>query len=176
MRKLVSYLFISLDGVVEAPNKYLRSDLYGDIPDMVDEQDTVLLGRKTYEEWSSFWPTSQIEPFATFINNTPKFVVSTTLQEVNWKYSTLIGRDLHGEIAKLKRQPGKSIGVHGSVRLTQSLLLAGLLDELRLIQAPAIAGSGRHLLEHGGAPVQLDLQSAQTTQNGLQYLVYTPRK
>jgi dihydrofolate reductase len=180
MRKLVSDLFISLDGVVEAPDKYVRSDLYKDFPDLIaqgaSEQDAVLLGRKTYEEWSNFWPASQIEPFSTFINNTPKFVVSSTLQEVNWNLSTLIRHDLLQEVAKLKMQPGKTIGVHGSISLTQSLLLAGLLDELRLVQVPAIARSGRRLLEHGGPAVQLDLQSSRTTQTGLQYLVYTPRR
>ncbi|TFW32924.1 dihydrofolate reductase family protein [Massilia horti] len=180
MRKLVSYLIISLDGVVEAPDKYARQELYPDFPDLISqsifEQDAVLLGRKTYEEWSKFWPTSQIEPFSAFINKTPKFVVSSTLREVTWDRSTLINQDVLGEIAKLKTQSGKAIGVHGSVSLAQSLLLAGLLDELQLVVCPAIAGSGRRLLEHGGAPVQLDLQSTRTTKNGLQFLVYTPRK
>ncbi|MCA8896759.1 MAG: hypothetical protein KDA48_15990, partial [Amphiplicatus sp.] len=77
MRKLISYLFISVDGVVETPNRFLREDLYQDLDpldDTIAEQDAVLLGRKTYEEWSNFWPSSNIEPFATFINNTPKYV------------------------------------------------------------------------------------------------------
>jgi dihydrofolate reductase len=81
MRKLTSYLFISLDGVVEAPNAFLRDDLYQDLDLFIDEtlaeQDTVLLGRRTYEEWSRFWPDSKIEPFATFINNVPKYVASS---------------------------------------------------------------------------------------------------
>jgi dihydrofolate reductase len=180
MRKLVSFLFISLDGVVEAPNKYMRSDLFEDLPELIGqtvaEQDAVLLGRKTYEEWCDFWPESQIEPFSTFINNTPKFVFSSTLDEVRWNHSTLVRHDLPGEVARLKKQPGKAIGVHGSISLTQSLLLAGLLDELRFIQVPAIAGSGRRLLEHGGPPVQLDLQTSRKTRTGLQYLVYSPRQ
>jgi dihydrofolate reductase len=180
MRQLVSFLFISLDGVVEAPDQFVRSDVYEDFDDLIGpgvaEQDAVLLGRKQYEEWSSFWPTSQIEPFATFINNTPKFVASNSLKEVNWNRSTLLGHDLPAEIAKLKMQSGRTIGVHGSISLTQSLLLGGLLDELRLVLVPAIAGSGRRLLEHGGPPVQLDLLSSRTTPAGLQYLVYSPRK
>ena len=180
MRKLASFLFVSLDGVVEAPNKYVRDDLFEDFPELigvtVSEQDAVLLGRKMYEEWSLYWPASSIEPFATFINNTPKFVVSSTLREVNWKSSTLISHDLTGAIAKLKAQSGKTIGVHGSISLVQSLLLAGALDELRFIQVPVIAGSGRRLLENGGSPIQLDLQSSRATRSGLQYLVYTPRR
>jgi dihydrofolate reductase len=126
MRKLTSFLFISLDGVVEAPNKYVRSDVFEDILELigvtVSEQDAVLLGRKMYDEWSVYWPASNIQPFATFINNTPKFIVSSTLREVNWKPSTLIGHDLLGAIAKLKAQSGKTIGVHGSISLVQSLL------------------------------------------------------
>ncbi len=178
MRKLISTLFISLDGVVESPDKYVRSDMYEDFPEEIDtalsDQDAVLLGRKIYDEWSIFWPASNIEPFATFVNNTPKFVVSSTLQEVNWKSSTLIRHDVQGAIAKLKAQPGKTIGVHG-ISLVQSLLLAGALDELRLIQVPVIVGGGRRLLEHGGSPIQLDLQSSRTTRTGLNYLVYAPR-
>ncbi len=180
MRMLTSFLFISLDGVVEAPNKYVRSDLYEDFPSLigvtVSEQDAVLLGRKTYDEWSNFWPSSNIEPFSAFINNTPKFVVSSTLREVNWKLSTLIGHDLDGAISKLKAQSGKKIGVHGSISLVQSLLSAGALEELRFIQIPVVAGSGRRLLESSGAPIQLDLESSRSTKTGLQYLVYTPRR
>ena len=179
MRKLISTLFISLDGVVESPDKYVRDEMYEDFPEEVDtallEQDAVLLGRKIYDEWSVFWPASNIEPFATFINNTPKFVVSSTLREVNWKSSTLISHDVTGAIAKLQAQSGKTIGVHG-ISLVQSLLLSGTLDELRLIQVPVIAGSGRRLLEHGGPPIQLDLQSSRATRTGLNYLVYTPRR
>ncbi len=179
MRKLISTLFISLDGVVESPDKFILPEMYADFPDEIDtalsEQDAVLLGRKIYDEWFAFWPASNIEPFATFINNTPKFVVSSTLREVNWKSSTLISHDVTGAIAKLKAQSGKTIGVHG-ISLVQSLLLSGALDELRLIQVPVIAGSGRRLLEHGGPPIQLDLQSSRATRTGLNYLVYTPRR
>ena len=179
MRKLISTLFITLDGVVESPDKYVRGEMYEDFPEEVDtalsEQDAVLLGRKIYDEWSGFWPASNIEPFASFINNTPKFVVSSTLQEVNWQSSTLISHDVTGAIAKLKAQSGKTIGVHG-ISLVQSLLLSGALDELRLIQVPVIAGSGRRLLEHGGPAIQLDLQSSRATRTGLNYLVYTPQR
>lgn len=179
MRKLISHLFISLDGVVEAPDTFVRPNVYADFPDLMREtiagEDTILLGRKMYQEWSQFWPDSHIEPFASFINNNPKYVVSSTLRNLEWKHSTLLDGDLAGAIGKLKAQPGKTIGVHGSISLVQSLLLAGLLDELRFIPAPAIAGHGRRLLDHEGAALQLDLQYSRATPTGLQYLVYTPR-
>jgi dihydrofolate reductase len=178
LRKLTSFLFISLDGVVESPNTFVRPNVYADFPELIREniaeQDTILLGRKMYQEWSQFWPDSKIEPFASFINSHPKFVVSSTLSNLEWNNSKLLGRDLAGAIGTLKAQPGKTIGVHGSISLVQSLLLMGLLDELRFIQVPAIAGHGRRLLDPGAAR-QLDLQYSRATPTGLQYLVYTPR-
>ena len=179
MRKLTSFLFMSLDGVVESPIKYVRDDVFLDllslIGETIAEQDAVLLGRKMYDEWSVYWPASKIEPFATFINNTPKFVVSSTLTNLAWRQSTLLSGDLRDEITALKKQTGKVIGVHGSISLVQSLLVAGLLEELRFIVFPVIAGQGRRLLSGDGDPIQLNLQSAKATPSGLQYLVYSPR-
>jgi dihydrofolate reductase len=178
MRKLTSCLFISLDGVVEAPNRFVRDDLYADFPSLIGEtisqQDAVLLGRCMYEEWSQFWPDAKIEPFATFINSTPKFVVSKTLSTLEWRQSTLLSGRLEDEIAGLKGQSGKAIGVHG-ISLVQSLLIAGLLDEMRFVLVPAVAGCGRRLLSREGDPIQLQLQSARTTPSGLQYITYSPR-
>jgi dihydrofolate reductase len=141
---------------------------------MIAEQDAVLLGRKTYDDWSVFWPQSAIEPFATFINYTPKYVVSKTLQSVDWQQSNLISGNLSDEIAALKRQPGKTIGVHGSISLVQSLLTAGLLDELRCTLVPAVAGHGR-LLSRDGEPIQLTLDSTRVTPKGLQCMIFRPR-
>lgn len=180
MRKLTSFLFMSLDGVVEAPDRFVRVDVFKDIIDLIGEtiaeQDAILLGRKMYEEWSSYWPNSKIEPFATFINTHPKYVVSRSLGDLHWRHSTLIDDELDDRIAELKAQPGKTIGVHGSISLVQSLLVAGMLDELRFIQFPAVAGQGRRLLDQGGGPFQMDLQSSRRTPSGLQYLVLTPRR
>jgi dihydrofolate reductase len=180
MRKLTSFLFVSLDGVVEAPNKFVRADVFEDvialIRETVVEQDAVLLGRAQYDEWSTYWPDSKIEPFATFINKTPKYVVSRSLRQLGWNASSLIDGDLATAVATLKAQPGKTIGVHGSIRLVQSLLAAELLDELRFIQFPVIAGTGRRLAEDRSAPIQLDLSSSRATPSGLQYFVYTPRR
>jgi dihydrofolate reductase len=179
MRKLTAYLIISLDGVVEAPERFVRDDLYPDftalIAETIAEQDAVLLGRKTYEDWSKFWPGSAIEPFAGFINQVPKYVVSTTLKAVDWRPSTVLAEGVLDEIATLKRQTGGAIGVHGSIGLVQTLMSEGLLDELRLVQCPVVAGQGRRLLPRQGEPIQLDLQSARTTARGLQFLTFRPR-
>ena len=176
MRKLTASLFISVDGVVESPDKYIRPELYQYFDPFIDDgiadQDGVLLGRKTYNEWAPFWPTSDIQPFADFINQTPKYVLSSTLTSLGWDKSTLLSGDMRESLMALKNQPGKSIGVHGSISVVQSLLLAGLLDELRLLLIPAIAGKGRRLFTHEGDAIQLELQSAQALPEGLQYLVY----
>lgn len=178
MRKVTSFLFISLGGVVEAPDTFVRRELYRDFDPLtaasIAEQDAVLLGRKTYDDWSAFWPHSTIEPFATFINTTPKYVVSTTLQSVDRHQSRLLAGNLGDEIAALKRQPGKTIGVHGSISLVQSLLTAGLLDELRFTLVPAVAGQGRRLLSRDGDPIQLTLDATQATPGGLQYMIFRP--
>jgi dihydrofolate reductase len=177
MRKLSSFLMMSLDGVVEAPDKFVRQEFYSDdmtkfIRETIADQDAVLMGRKQYEEWVGFWPTSTIQPFADFINNTPKFVVSHSLQEVKWNAASLLHQDLATAVAALKSRPGKTIGVAGSISLVQSLLRMGALDEMQFIQFPVIAGSGRRLLENAQVPLQLDLKLSQTTESGMQYLVY----
>lgn len=179
MRKLTSFLFMSLDGVVEAPNTYVRSDVFEDFPTLIGqtiaEQDAVLLGRKMYEEWSAYWPTSEIQPFSDFINNVPKFVVSKTLATADWHRSTILSGPLDADVATLKNGDGGTIGIHGSISLVQSLFVAGLLDEMRFILCPVVAGSGRRLLTDRNEPIQLDLTSAQSTPTGLQYLIYRPR-
>ena len=179
MRKLVSYLFTTLDGVVDSPDKYWRDDVSEDFGELtalgIAGQDAVLLGRQQYEDWSQFWPTATFEPFATFINTTPKYVASRTLTEVKWAHSALIKDDVLAAVARLKAQPGQAIGVHGSIALTRSLLLSGLVDELRLSVIPMLAGTGRRLLDQN-TPVQLDLVGSQRMKKGFQYLVYVPRK
>lgn len=178
MRTLTSFLFISLDGVVEAPNEWVRGDLYEDFDPltaaMIAEQDAVLLGRKTFDEWSAFWPRSTIEPFASFINRTPKHVVSRTPLPPTWPGSTRMAGALADDVAALKQQPGRMIGVHGSIGLVQSLLTAGLIDELRFTLCPVVVGRGRRLLSREGDPIQLMLQSSQTTPRGLQYMSFRP--
>ena len=95
MRKISAYLLMSLDGVVEAPDTFVRDGLYDDMIDVlretIAEQDAILLGRTMFEEWSEFWPTADHEPFASFINEHPKYVVSSTLRSVDaWPNSSLI--------------------------------------------------------------------------------------
>src|ERR1041384_2310899 len=147
MRKVVSWLFISLDGVVEAPNEWqfdvMDDDMIAAISSQMDAEDAMLMGRVSYQEWASYWPTSADEPYASHINNMPKYVVSTTLDDVawgKWEKPTLIKGDLAKEINKLKQQPGKNISVGGSPTLVRSLLQEGLLDEFKLMIHPVVVG------------------------------------
>jgi dihydrofolate reductase len=178
MRKLTSFLFMSLDGVVEAPQVFVRPELYEEFPaligEIIAEQDAVLMGRTTYAEWAPFWPGSDIQPFAGFINRVPKFVVSSTLSELDWAGSHLLSGALAQSVSALKASSGGAIGVHGSIGLVSALLRCGLLDELRLIVCPALAGSGRRLLPERRQPLQLVMVAARSTPSGLQYLVYRP--
>ncbi len=178
MRKVVAGLFMTLDGVVEAPYKWQEhfdEDMEEAMMEQLTSQDTVLLGRVTYQEWAPYWPTATDEPFASFINSTPKYVFSTTLDSVEeWKNSTLIKGDLAQEIARLKRLPGKNIGIAGSPTLVHSLLEQSLLDELILLVHPVIAGSGKRLFKEESSLKRLKLLSSKTTRTGTVILTYQP--
>ena len=180
MRKVVAGLFITLDGVVESPGtwqEHFDEDMGEAMMEQLSSQDAVLLGRVTYQEWASYWPTATDEPFASFINSTPKYVFSTTLDSVEeWQNSTLIKGDLAQEIAKLKQLPGKNIGTAGSPTLVSSLLEQGLLDELILLVHPVVAGNGKRLFKDGGSLKRLQLLSSKTTRTGTVILTYQPRK
>jgi dihydrofolate reductase len=181
MRNVISGLFISLDGVTESPNLWqfdaFDEDMMAAMTDHINAEDTVLLGRVTYQEWAPYWPTSTDEPYASHINTTPKYVVSTTLDTVEWgtwQNINLIKGNLVDAIGKLKQQPGKNIGVAGSPTLVRSLLQANLLDELTLMIHPVVAGKGKRLFEGEGALKRLKLVASKTTKSGVSILTYHP--
>jgi dihydrofolate reductase len=146
MRKVIASEFVSLDGVMESPEKwhfpYFNDEMGEAIGVTMAEADAMLLGRVTYEEWAAFWPSQGERDVAGYMNNTPKYVVLATLEEsLEWNNSTLIRGDVAEEIAKLKRKPGKDISISGSGALVRSLLADDLLDELRLMVHPIVVGS-----------------------------------
>ncbi len=151
-RKLIAYELLSLDGVAEHPDEFIT-----DWDDAMDEnlgrvianQDTVLLGRRTYDDWADFWPTSEIEPFASFINPVEKFVATSTTPSNAWMNTTVVSGDVVEFVTELKSRSGGDIGLHGSIALTQTLLKAGVVDELRLVVAPALQMHGRRLFDNG---------------------------
>jgi dihydrofolate reductase len=178
MRKVFAGLFSSLDGVVEAPDQWQPSfdeEMGAALSRMVDEQDAVMLGRVTYTEWASYWPTSTDEPFASWINSTPKYVASSTLDSVDWSNSTLIKGSVADFVTELRQQPGGTIGIAGSPSLVRSLLDQGLIDELTLMISPVIAGGGRkRLFANDAALTNLELVEAQPTSSGALIATYRP--
>ncbi|MFB4290799.1 dihydrofolate reductase family protein [Nonomuraea sp. ATR24] len=177
MRKIVSGLFISLDGVVEAPDQwhfpYFDDEMGNAVQAMMDGTEAMLLGRRTYEEFASYWPTST-DDLAGYMNDTPKYVVSNTLTSVTeWQNSTLVTGDLVKEIARLKEQPGGKISMSGSGTLVSSLVREGLLDELHLLLHPIVVGSGKRLFGDG-AQAPLRLTGSQTFASGVLHLTYAP--
>lgn len=179
MRKVTSGLFISLDGVVEAPHLWQFDVFDDDMTDammkMLADIDTALLGRITYDEWAAYWPTAE-DPYGDFINHVPKYVASTTLEGVDWQNSTLMTGDVGEYVARLKAMPGKTIGVQGSPTLVRYLIYAGVLDELTLIIHPVIVGSGKRLFPGGEELKRLELIDSRISGSGVAMLTYRARR
>ncbi|WP_246572774.1 dihydrofolate reductase family protein [Kineosporia corallincola] len=175
MRKVVLYELVSLDGVAEAPENWFPMDddeVYIEhLAEVIGSQDTVLLGRAMYDEWSRFWPGSDLEPFAGFINGVQKYVATSSPLTTPWTNTEATDKPAD-TVRQLKARSGGDIGVHGSIRLAQSLLSAGLVNELRLVIAPSLAGSGRKLFDTPDVLRRLTLQDGRRTPNGLVLLSY----
>ena len=173
MRKVTAGLFHSIDGAVEAPNEW-QFDRFDDelgamLGGVLGRVDTVIMGRKGFEEWAGYWPTAQQdEGFAQFINNVPKFVASRTLKApLSWQNSTIIPGELDAFVRDLKAKEGGEISVMASISVVNHLFVAGLLDELTLITHPVIAGARyRRLFEPGTPTTRLELVASERTSKG----------
>ncbi|MGH3333997.1 MAG: dihydrofolate reductase family protein [Nocardioidaceae bacterium] len=169
MRKLVLYTLLSVDGVAESPDRFVLEfdeEMYANLGRVIEAQDTVLLGRRTYDEWAEYWPTSDQEPFASFINGARKYVVTSTQPQTSWDNTTVVYGSPREFVRDLKEQPGADIGVHGSIELARSLFEFGLVDELRLVVAPAVVGGGRRLFDGKGDLRKLELLRSVGTPSG----------
>jgi dihydrofolate reductase len=182
--------FVTLDGVCQGPGSPEEDPSDGFtrggwmVPHMdptfiaqaaawLAEADALLLGRRTYEAFAGAWPqiTDPDDPFTELMNGLPKYVASTTLTDAPWSPSTILRGDIATEVAALKARPGREIQIHGSARLAQSLLAAGLIDEIRLVVTPTVVGQGRRLFPTEGPATGLRVTSARTTPGGLTILV-----
>lgn len=163
MRKIVVYELLSLDGVAENPDQFFSDwdeAMDANLAAVIATQDAVVLGRRSYTEWAQFWPTSKIQPFANFINGVTKHVATSTPLDRDWAHAKAIDGELVEFVRNLKQQRGGDVGVHASITVAQALLAAGVVDELKLVIAPRIAGGGRRLLD-GLSSIRLTtLQSA----------------
>ena len=158
MRKVVVYELVSLDGVAEDPDAFIAEwddAMDANLAAVIATQDAVILGRRSFTAWAQFWPSSEIEPFATFINGVTKHVATSTPLDRDWANATVLDGGLVEFVRDLKQQPGGDVGVHASISVAQALLGADVVDELRLVIAPVIAGRGRRLLD-GLPSIQLE--------------------
>ena len=175
-RTLAATLFMTLDGVVEAPDKWsfpFWSDETGKFKlDELRATDALLLGRVTYEGFAAAWPGRKDEEgFADRFNSMPKYVASKTLKKLEWNNSHLIKGDLAAEVSKLKQQPGQDIVIHGSPTLIRSLLPHDLIDEYRLLVYPIVLGRGKRLFDEA-SQAKLKLAESETFSKGVVKLVY----
>ncbi|MGP4046407.1 dihydrofolate reductase family protein [Streptomyces sp. 2A115] len=187
--KLALTQFLTLDGVYQGPGSpdedtsdgFTRGGWF--VPHLDEEferlaatwlgqADAFLYGRRTYVNFARDWPKMTEHPFGPIMNGLPKYVASHSLTKAEWHPSTILSGDIPAQVAELKRQPGRELQIHGSGRLAQSLLAAGLIDELRLVIAPVVVGTGRRLFPDGGAPAGLRLVRNETTPRGLAVHVY----
>jgi dihydrofolate reductase len=168
VRKVVAYELLSLDGVAEEPDGFFADwddAMEANLDAVIAAQDSVILGRRSYEEWAGYWPSSDVEPFATFINGVAKYVATSTPLDRKWANTTAVDGELVDFVRDLRNQSGGDIGVHASISVAQALLAAGVVDELRLVIAPTIAGGGRRLLD--GLPAfRLESISSTTSPTG----------
>lgn len=168
MRKIVVYELLSLDGVAEDPDEFIADwddAMDAELGAVIASQDAVILGRRSYDEWSRFWPTSTIEPFATFINGVAKHVATSSPLDGQWANAEAVDGDLFAFARQLKEGEGGDIGVHASITVARALLAAGVVDELRLVIAPRIIGAGRRLLD-GLPPMRLETIRNATSATG----------
>jgi dihydrofolate reductase len=168
VRKIVVYELLSLDGVAEAPDGFIDNwdpAMDANLAAVIGTQDAVILGRRSYEDWAQFWPNSEIEPFATFINGVAKYVATSTPLDRDWANATAIDGGLAEFVRDLKQQPGGDVGVHASISVAQALLAADVVDELRLVIAPRVAGDGKRLLD-GPPAIRLESISSETSPTG----------
>jgi len=167
VRKIVVYELLSLDGVAEDPDRFFDWDdaMDANLAAVIATQDAVILGRRSYTEWAPFWPTSQIQPFARFINGVAKHIATSTPLDQDWANATAVQGGLIPFARDLKQQSGGDVGVHASISVAQALLAADVVDELRLVIAPRIAGSGRRLLD-GLPSIRLEAIRSQISPTG----------
>jgi dihydrofolate reductase len=183
MHTLASFIFISLDGFYEGPNGELDWPIvdqeFNDFATrQLDEADMIVFGRATYEHMAAYWPTDQAkanDPAMTSrMNSKEKIVFSTTLTDVNWSGTTLLGGEATEHIPTVMAGAGKELLVIGSAHLTANLAEAGLLDELRIMVCPIVLGKGRSLFEDLKHRVSLSLIRVRQFDSGNLVLTYRP--
>ena len=189
MRKIIVFTNLTLDGVMQAPGRpdedrrggfqyggwaapyAAMSEAGGDLSDA----GPMLFGRRTYEDFYSYWPKQTNNPYTEVLNNAQKYVASRTLKEpLAWSNSTQLKRDVPDALAELKAQPGKDFLVMGSGELVQTLMKHNLVDQYMLLFHPLILGTGRRLFKDGSPYSSLKLVDSKTTPKGVVIATFQP--
>ena len=175
MRKIIVSTYVSLDGVIEAPEKWslkFWNDEHAKYAhDQLFASDALLMGRKVYKDFAASWPSRRNE-FADRMNGLPKHVVSTTLEEAEWNNSTIIKENVAEELSRLKEQPGQDILMYGSADLMHTLMEHDLIDEYRIWVHPVVLGSGKRLFRDESETKILRLVDTTTFSSGVVLLSY----
>ena len=189
MRDLAILIFLTLDGVMQAPglpeedpsggfiHGGWSANYWEEVMEQVMEEAMaapydLLLGRKTYEIFAAHFPNAGDDPVSNKLNNATKFVATSTLGELEWKNSVRITGNIPAEVSRLKHHDGPLLQVHGSWQLIQTLLSHGLVDEFRLWIFPVVVGSGKRLFGQDTVPAGLTLVKTKTTSNGVMMSIY----
>jgi dihydrofolate reductase len=181
MRKIKSNFFMSLDGVVESPDKwhfpYFDDEMGAAVGVGFATTDALLMGRVLYEEWAAYWPAHADQPFGDVMNAMKKYVISDSLQAADWENSEIVNGDVAQKLTDIKALDGGDISMSGSATTVRWLLREGLLDELNLLVHPIVAGEGHARLFPADEPtIPLELLRAQTFKSGVLNLSYAAAK
>lgn len=195
MSKVVAFVYLTLDGVMQAPGgrdedrrggfehggwatRYVDPVLGGMAGEGMARTRALLFGRLTYEKFYAVWPKQrEPNPFTEVLNNTQKYVASTTLKEpLPWRNSTLLSGDAASQVAALRAEPGKDLVILGSGGLVRSLMARDLIDEYVLPIYPLVLGTGRRLFEEGGPRIPLRLVDTKTSTTGVLITTYRPAR
>ncbi len=191
MRKIIAITQVSLDGVMQGPGgreedpsngfteggwamPFVDDEAHEIINEIISREFDLLLGRKTYEIWVAYWPKHDDDPIGKAFNKATKFVVTRTLDHLDWKTSQRIDGDVVGEIRKLKSSNGPELHVWGSSKLLQTLIAADLIDEHRIWVFPVLLGEGKKLFENGVPPRGFTLVDTRSTPSGVIANTYRP--
>ena len=194
MSRIIAFIHLTLDGVMQAPGRpdedrrggfehggwamaYNDGVMGKAVGESMGNTGALLFGRRTYEDFYKVWPSRTDSPFTPVLNNALKYVASRTLKEpLPWMNSKLLEGNAEESVAKLRQQPGKDIVILGSGVLVQSLLQCNLMDELMLTIHPLALGTGRRLFTDGGPSAKLRLVDSKTTTKGVVIASYQPER
>jgi dihydrofolate reductase len=179
LRKIKSHFFISLDGVVEAPDKwhfsYFDDEMGAAVSSGFETTDALMMGRVLYDEWAAYWPEHADEPFGDVMNSMKKYVISDSLQSADWENSEVIDGDVAQKVKEIKAQEGGDISMSGSATTVRWLLRNGLIDELNLLVHPIAVGDGLGRLFTPEEPTMpLKLVRSEAFKSGVLNLSYAP--